>query len=403
MKMFNRIVSFLLLFIPIICPVFAQKKDGKINIVGQQHKIKSVWEIGIGASISNFSRIDFTEFRQTPDRYNLKMHLRHTVPGPHIYIAREISTHFYLDLQGNLGFTEQYTAGRTRLKTVYMLGPGLQWRLGDYFHSNYVDPFFRIGVNYMKKNFAMNYMGSKGELPAEMSWVLENLYNKEGVDRNQMYPLAFGLGTNAWLNDHWGIGLQGDWLMMPHKNVANSVQGLVRLIWRIGGKSKKPEPELRYVNVDKFVEAPPKIIEKFVEIPAAVRQSASVELCDWFDNIYFEFDRSDIRPESFATLDKIAEILKRNTTKRYLVTGYTDARGGSMYNIDLSRKRAESVIKALEHRGVSASILKSRGVGKRISYAPVIESHIVREGDRKVTIEIISNAAYWEFMPKKDF
>ena len=95
--------------------------------------------------------------------------------------------------------------------------------------------------------------------------------------------------------------------------------------------------------------------------------------------------------------------MKADLNKMYLITGYTDARGSVEYNIGLSRRRAASVVGALEKRGVPMDIIKSRGVGKSISYAPVGESHIVREGDRKVTVEIITNMDYWDFMPKRDY
>ena len=40
-----------------------------------------------------------------------------------------------------------------------MAGIGLQWRLGEYLHSNYIDPFLRMGANYIYKNFKINYKG----------------------------------------------------------------------------------------------------------------------------------------------------------------------------------------------------------------------------------------------------
>ncbi|HBK32584.1 MAG TPA: hypothetical protein DDZ96_11355 [Porphyromonadaceae bacterium] len=397
----NKLAYILLLGLFCITgPAFAQ--DTVTEGAYEEGKTKRAWEIGVGGSVFGFSRIDFTNFQKSTDNYKLGLQLRHSVVGPHLYIARELSPHFYLDVQGNVGFTEQYVNGEDKLKTLFMVGPGLQWRLGEYFDSKYVDPFFRVGVSYMKKNFSMKYQGTEGTLPEEMSWVLENLYNKEGADRNEMFPISFGAGVNGWLSDNFGIGLQGDYLLMPHQNVANSLQGTVRLIWRIGGRSKKRPPVVQYV--EKIVQAPPveKIVEKIVEVPAEVIETPSTEICELFNNIYFEFDKSDIRPISYETLDKIADILKANTNKKYLVTGYTDAWGSAAYNIGLSQRRAAAVIKALEDRGVPANILKSRGVGKKISYAPTGESNQVREGDRKVTVEIITNLDYWNFMPKND-
>lgn len=371
--------------------------------VEEIRKDKKAWEIGVGASVLQFSRVDFTSFVKATDKYQLGLNLRHSVIGPNLYIARELNPYFYLDLQGTVGFTEQSIDGKDKLKTLYMVGPGLQWRFGQHFNSHYIDPFLRVGVNYMRKNFDMRYQGSEGNLPDEMTWVLENMYNKDGADRKNLIPIAFGFGTNAWLNDRFGVGIQGDYLLMPHKNVANSWQGTVRLLWRIGGKSKKAAPEVQYVEIERIVQAPPVIQEKIVKVTEPSKEVPIMEICELFNNIYFEFDKSDIKQESEPVLDKIADILKANTTKKYLITGYTDARGDAEYNIGLSRRRAAAVVKALEERDVPADIIKSRGVGKRISYAPVSENNKVREGDRKVTVEIITNMDYWKFMPKKDF
>ncbi len=389
-------------FLCLSAPSGAQ--DAATGIAGEvvtETKEKRAWEVGIGASIFQFSRVDFTKFNKASDNYQLGLQLRHSVIGPNLYIARELNPYFYLDLQGTVGFTEQYIDGEDKLRTLYMVGPGLQYRLGEYFDSKYIDPFFRVGVSYMKKNFNMKYTGTEGDVTDEMSWVLENLYNKDGVDRDEMVPVSLGVGMNAWLNDRFGIGMQGDYLLMPYKDVANSLQGTVRLIWRMGGKSKKRIVPAQYIEVEKIVPGPVEYVEKIVEVP--VEAPASIEICELFNNVYFAFDKSDIRPESEEVLDRIADLMKANSDLKYLITGYTDARGSTEYNIGLSRRRAAAVVEALQKRGVDNDIIKSRGVGKRISYAPVGESHIVREGDRKVTVEIITNMDYWNFMPKRDY
>ena len=157
---------------------------------GGDQKVKRAWEIGAGASVFQFSRVDFSQFLNTGDQYQLGLQLRHSVIGPNLYVARELNPYFYLDLQGSVGFTRQYIDGEDKLRTLYMVGPGLQWRLGEYFESKYIDPFFRVGVSYMKKNFDMRYQGTEGEISQEMSWVLENFNNKHGVDRHEIEQLV---------------------------------------------------------------------------------------------------------------------------------------------------------------------------------------------------------------------
>lgn len=369
------------------------------DTVVTEEKTKRAWELGIGASVFQFSRVDFTNFQKLGDKYKMDLQLRHNVIGGNLYVARELNRHFYLDLQGTVGITEQWVDGKDRIKTLFMVGPGLQWRFGEYFGSKHIDPYARVGVSYMKKNFDMNYTGIEGDLPEEMSWVLENMKNKHGVDRDNFLPISLGLGLNTWLNDRFGIGLQGDYLLMPYKDVANSLQGTVRLMWRIGGKSKKPQPVTHYIDRETFVQGPPVEVEKIVEVIVPVAS----EMCELFNNIYFDFDKATITPESEDVLDKIADILKGDTSKKYLVTGYTDAWGSEEYNINLSRRRVGAVVQELENRGVPTDMMKYRGVGKRVSYAPTEAPVEVRRGDRKVGVEIISNMDYWNYIPKKDF
>lgn len=206
-------------------------------IVGKAEK---AWEIGIGGSVFQFSRVGFSNFRQLDNGYAFDLDLNYAVWGGGIYAARELNQHFYLDLQGDLGVTNKSVDGKNRW--LAMAGVGLQWRLGEYFKSRYVDPYLRAGIHYMYKDFQTIYEGNEGISPDEMSWILSNYGNKEGRDQKHLAPISLGGGINFWLNDRIGIGLQADYLLMPHKGVANSLQGTARLIWRIGGKSKKMQP-----------------------------------------------------------------------------------------------------------------------------------------------------------------
>lgn len=57
------------------------------------------------------------------------------------------------------------------------------------------------------------------------------------------------------------------------------------------------------------------------------------------------------------------------------------------------------MVAALISRGVSTDILKSRAVGKKIAYTSTSASNNIRKGDRKITVEIISNMDYWNYIP----
>lgn len=388
-------IALLCIWVGGFMPLTAQEANKKEE---EKRKDSKAWELGVGGTIFQFSRAQFSNFEHMKDKgYTFDLKLKHAVYGGNIYVARELNSHFYLDLQGSIGATKDRVAGKEKTKMLYMVGPGLQWRLGEYFGSKYIDPYIRAGVNYMNKGFNINYMGLEGLSDEEMSWILANDKNKEGRDKKHLIPVAVGGGINMWLNDHIGIGLQADYLIMPYKQVANSLQGTARIIWRIGGKSKKSQPKIEYIEREKVIE---RIVEKPVEVEKIVERVEYTKLYDLFNNIYFDFDKATLTPQTEKVMDEIAEILKQHSANKYLITGYTDAKGSAEYNLDLSKRRAQTVVKGLLERGVSSEILKSVGVGKKISHIKPEADENVREGDRKVTIELIKNQGYWDNIPK---
>lgn len=378
-------------------------KAQNANIESDSVKTKKAWELGLGGSVFQFSRTSFSNFTKFDQGYQFDMRLSHAVWGGNIYVARELNSHFYVDLQGTVGLTKESISNSDKNKWLYMVGPGLQWRLGEYFNSKYIDPYFRTGINYMYKGFDINYTGKEGLNPDDMEWIMNNLKNKEGGDRKHLLPVSLGGGINAWLNDNIGIGVQADYLIMPYRNVANSLQGTVRLIWRIGGEPKKSASRTKYIERERIVE---KIIEKPVIVEKAVEKIVEKDnemLQEIFNNIYFEFDSHLLTTESEKLITQIATALKKDTSKKYLITGFTDSRGSAQYNLELSKKRAAEVVRALTFCGVPSSMLKSRGVSSKISYAKPNVSDNIRVGDRKVTIELISNMEYWNYLPNKNF
>jgi len=80
--------------------------------------------------------------------------------------------------------------------------------------------------------------------------------------------------------------------------------------------------------------------------------------------IYFDFDKADLKPESKPTIEEIAKLLKKNPKLKLYVVGHTDNVGSFDYNMNLSQRRAEAVVKELvEKYGISKDRLKGYGVG----------------------------------------
>ena len=97
-------------------------------------------------------------------------------------------------------------------------------------------------------------------------------------------------------------------------------------------------------------------------------------------SIYFDFGKADLKPESRATLQEIARLLKANPDLKLYVVGHTDNVGSLEINLELSRRRAEAVVKALVAQfGIDPQRLKPYGIGP---LAPVA-SNDTEEGRAK--------------------
>ena len=96
--------------------------------------------------------------------------------------------------------------------------------------------------------------------------------------------------------------------------------------------------------------------------------------------IYFDFDKSDVKPESDPTLKEIAKLLSENPKLNLYVVGHTDNVGDYKYNMKLSEARADAVVKTLVSKyNVDKKRLTSAGVGP---LAPVT-SNDTEEGKAK--------------------
>lgn len=83
------------------------------------------------------------------------------------------------------------------------------------------------------------------------------------------------------------------------------------------------------------------------------------------NNIYYDFDKWDLRPESKATLDTLYNILMENPTIIIELSSHTDSRGSEQYNQVLSQKRAESCVNYLVNdRGIPKERITAVGYGK---------------------------------------
>ena len=93
---------------------------------------------------------------------------------------------------------------------------------------------------------------------------------------------------------------------------------------------------------------------------------ASITAPVLIDNIFYDFDKATLRPESTAALDQLVALLKENPNVTIELSAHTDYKGSSEYNKRLSQRRAESVVKYLTEHGIENDRLTPVGYGKEM-------------------------------------
>ncbi|TDG34864.1 flagellar motor protein MotB [Pedobacter changchengzhani] len=82
------------------------------------------------------------------------------------------------------------------------------------------------------------------------------------------------------------------------------------------------------------------------------------------ENIYYDFDKSNIRPDAAVELDKLVKILTDNPTIWIELGSHTDSRGNDQYNQWLSQKRANSAVQYIIDKGISKNRITAKGYGE---------------------------------------
>ena len=138
-----------------------------------------------------------------------------------------------------------------------------------------------------------------------------------------------------------------------------------------GGLSRKIDEEMAYnVNVKAFGYTDRSKTIKTGEM----KSGAMVQDTVWMDmmikksialkNIYYDFDKWDILPESFEQLDKLTAFMVENPEIKVELSSHTDSRGTEIYNQDLSEKRAQSAVDYIIAKGISSDRIIAKGYGE---------------------------------------
>jgi outer membrane protein OmpA-like peptidoglycan-associated protein len=177
----------------------------------------------------------------------------------------------------------------------------------------------------------------------------------------QVRDWSFFLGAGAGLNAGYGE---------PRVRV---VAGLA-YTWQYRPKPSPPQPP-----------SPPPPAP-----PPAITLPVAGDRLQLQQQVYFEFNKDTIKPESFPLLDEVARFLREHQELgRIRIEGHTDDVGTESYNLELSQRRARAVFEYLSKQGVLAERLGHMGYGKRCPLSPN-DTEEGRSINRRVDFVIVS-------------
>lgn len=146
-----------------------------------------------------------------------------------------------------------------------------------------------------------------------------------------------------------------------------------RVEWNNGLRGNEltnlPAGEYEYIAYDafncqstgkvKFVK-PVVEVDEFKEGLENIEEGGSIVL----NNIFFEFNKTALLPDSYPELDKVAEFMLSQDIELIEISGHTDSDGSDTYNQKLSDGRAKSVVEYLISKGIQANRMKAVGYGE---------------------------------------
>jgi OOP family OmpA-OmpF porin len=188
------------------------------------------------------------------------------------------------------------------------------------------------------------------------------------INNKNLSVLNYGGGVKYWMVDNIALRLDVRDNMIFDEHLHN-VAATVGLVFAFGGDKPAPAPApmaAPVVPIQPEPEAAPaRVSEPPLEpVPAAEPTPERMKYCISL-NIEYDIDKADIRPEYNPEVARVGDFMKKYPTTTAVIEGYTDEVGGDDYNIQLSQRRAESVVKSLvDNFGIDPSRLSAKGYGK---------------------------------------
>lgn len=107
------------------------------------------------------------------------------------------------------------------------------------------------------------------------------------------------------------------------------------------------------------------------------------------ENVYFDFAKATLRPESYPALNELVDLLKAKPTMTIEVGGHTDDVGDDQSNMVLSQQRADAVHNYLIGKGIAANRVQAKGYGETMPVASGTSDE-ARQKNRRTEVKILT-------------
>jgi len=150
-----------------------------------------------------------------------------------------------------------------------------------------------------------------------------------------------------------------------------------------GKISENQNLDLRGITANKVID------QKNIDLSPLIVTSPQPEAVIVLNNVFFDFDKATMKPESYPELNRLVTFLNNNAGVNVQIAGHTDSVGPEPYNLDLSKRRANSVVQYLYNKGVTKEKVKTVFFGE----TKPIDTNATREGrekNRRVEFKIVN-------------
>jgi len=194
-------------------------------------------------------------------------------------------------------------------------------------------------------------------------FVLAKIGRKNGVTPGTRYAIYHGLMANREPNVSFGeavvVQVSGDRSLLRITEAHDAVRSGDTLVLRVGVVGLSDGWELQQALLaggegegEGSAPAP-----RSAETPDVVHSVS-------FDDVQFDFDKYNLKPDTFALLDQAVQVLEQNPTLKVRVEGYSCNIGTVKYNLALGKRRANAVREYLVRHGIAANRLTMVSYGE---------------------------------------